>query len=251
MKKRAFYHTATLLGVTLAINFGCAHQTPQAAVERDQLTTTQPVRRVAFMIPGVFGDGVWYDGMINAGKAAGDSTGTVEWGSSKPLFFQNFSDPDVHAEAEKKLAAAIDATPASQQIDIIAHSAGCGVTLGALARCHRRVSTVVLLAPSVSPWYKLDAALSHVDNKLYSFYSSRDTTFLKWRTGNFGTYDNVKSYAAGYSGFEAHDPKLVQIAYDPKWESLGNNGGHDGWLAEKWLLTEVSPLLGAHDDARR
>ena len=73
-----------------------------------------------------------------------------------------------------------------------------------------------------------------MDRRLDVFHSDRDTVFLSWRTGNFGTYDNVKTRAAGNCGFVLDDlspalrDKVAQHAYQPEWKDLGNDGGHFG-----------------------
>ncbi|MGN6506365.1 MAG: hypothetical protein ACTHM6_12465 [Tepidisphaeraceae bacterium] len=213
-----------------------------------------PSDRVTIFVPGVFGDGPWYNDLVNQ---LGESVGPVKvftWGMPKPLFVANFSSAAIHADAEASLARAIDALPASvKTIDLVAHSAGCGVVLGGLAQSHRRADQVVLIAPSVSPTYDLRPALEHTTRAAHVFYSSNDTLFLHWRTGHFGTYDDRKCPAAGYAGFDVAslDPadrqRLVQHAYDPHWQSLGNAGGHGGALAGPFIEHVLTPLLRTGD----
>src|SRR5439155_8919174 len=147
------------------------------------------------------------------------------------LFFLNFSNESIHRDAEEKLAARIQdwrkENPKSK-IDLIGHSAGCGVILGALARLPAdvHISHVFLLAPSVSPQYCLNDPLAHVDEKMHVYFSSKDNLFLSWRTGNFGTYDNVKTRAAGNCGFDLAwtatelRQKIQQHGYQPDWNKL-------------------------------
>ena len=111
----------------------------------------------------------------------------------------------------------------------------------------------MLLSPSVSPGYPLEESLKHVSGALHVFHSDRDTLFLKWRTSTFGTYNNVKSAAAGNCGFAPYPAlppdlaaKLVQHAYDPRWESLGNDGGHMGSAAHDFVRAVVVPLLNSN-----
>ena len=192
------------------------------------------------MVCGVFGDGPWYDGLREAVAESGSVIATVTWGLPKPLFVGNFSGRGVHEKAEAELAGRIDAT--AGPVDLIGHSAGCGVILGALAKCHRDVGRVVLIAPSVSPGYDVRPALSR-SIAVHVFYSDRDTFFLKWRCGTFGTYDAIKTPAAGYAGFATSDSKLVQHAYDAAWRSLGNDGGHGGGMAKSFVQKVVMPIL--------
>jgi hypothetical protein len=126
------------------------------------------------------------------------------------------------------------------------------VVLGALAKldAERHVGSVVLLAPSVSPGYDLGPAMAHVDGTVHVFFSERDTLWLKWRTGHFGTYDNVKTPAAGNQGCKnveqlppALRDKLVQHPYDAAWRPMGNDGGHFGSLAPHFTTQVIGPLL--------
>ncbi|HEX8324258.1 MAG TPA: hypothetical protein VF595_10120 [Tepidisphaeraceae bacterium] len=217
--------------VTAALLAGCA-KTPHPPAP-------PPLRTVLF-VPGVFGDGPWYDGLRKAISEDATLVRTVTWGLPKALFAVNFSNKGVHDDAETKLAGVIDAT--TGPLDLVGHSAGCGVILGAIAKAKRPAGRIVLIAPSVSPGYDLTSALSRTD-RLDVFYSDKDTTFLKWRCSTFGTYDAVKTAAAGYSGFTTTHPKLTQHPYDPAWNDLGHDGGHGGGTATAFVRKVVRPLL--------
>src|SRR5690348_945091 len=94
---------------------------------------------VIFLLPGVDGDGLRYASLKDGLRDAGISTRieTVDWGLPRLLFFMNFSNSATHRDAEEKLASRIGSWrnkyPQSR-IDLIGHSAGCGVVLGGLAR---------------------------------------------------------------------------------------------------------------------
>jgi pimeloyl-ACP methyl ester carboxylesterase len=167
----------------------------------------------------------------------------------------NFSDAGIHDGAEQKLAQTImdwRRDHPTGRIDLIGHSAGAGVVLGALPRVKDvHVHTVVLLAPSVAPTYDLNPALAHVDGMVYSFHSDRDTGFLEWRTSHFGTYDGVKVPAAGFGGFKGSHPKLIQHPYDPNWESLGYDGGHFSIRSAAFARQVIAPLLALSPADRR
>lgn len=225
------------IALVAAFCAGCAKQPP---------VPINPVARTIF-VPGVFGDGVAYNGLRTALATGGYDVSTHPWGFPKPLFVANFSNTSIHAKAESDLAAEIDGV--TGPLHLVGHSAGCGVILGALAKTNRKVQHVVLIAPSVSPTYNVTAALNH-SRRIDVFYSDRDTVFLKWRCGTFGTYDGMKTPAAGYAGFASTRPTLVQHAYDPAWEKLGNDGGHGGGTAGAFVRTVVLRLLAASDDAR-
>src|SRR5690606_3825378 len=99
------------------------------------------------------------------------------WGAPPLLFFLDFQNDGVHRSAERRLAADIRAWREKHpdgRIDVVGYSAGCGVTLGALAllKDERPVTTAVLLAPSVSPGYDLAPALAGLRGKLHTFRST-------------------------------------------------------------------------------
>lgn len=210
---------------------------------------------VVLVVPGVSGDSGRYNGLIRSLLASSDcSIQIFGWGAPAPLFFMNFSTESIHDRAESELAERIGdwhAANPGARIDLIGHSAGCGVILGALPRVEKssRVHDVILIAPSVSPRYGLVPALERIEGRMYVFVSDRDTLFLKWRTGNFGTYDRIKTPAAGNVGFELSDlpvdraDRVVQFRYDPGWSTLGNDGGHFGALSEAFAAQIIIPLL--------
>ncbi|MDB5328754.1 MAG: hypothetical protein JWM57_4323 [Phycisphaerales bacterium] len=222
---------------TSTVLTGCAADPPAPA----------GATKTTLFVPGVFGDGANYNGLRKAIAIDGSAVHTVTWGLPKLLFIGNFSGQAVHDEAETKLAGVIDATKG--EIDLVGHSAGCGVILGSLAKCHRKVNRVVLIAPSVSPTYDTTPALDHAD-VIHYFSSERDTFFLKWRCGTFGTYDRIKTPAAGYAGFAVKDPKLVEHPYDPVWERYGNGGGHSDGIGGDFVKAVVLPLLRTGDQPR-
>jgi len=210
---------------------------------------------VLFFVPGVAGDGTSYDGLVRGLREAGvnEHLEVLGWGAPGPLFVLNFQNDAIHRGAEAKLAAAIktwrEAHPGGR-IDLIAHSAGCGVALGALALPGApAVRTTILLNPSVSPGYDLSRALANVSGLLHVFYSDRDTVFLSWRTSTFGTYDNVKTKAAGHLGFDLVKlpaelrGKVVQHPRDQTWAEQGNDGSHFGTTSEAFVKQTVGPLL--------
>lgn len=211
--------------------------------------------RIVCFVPGVAGDKGGFDGLKSALLEQGVADlRDYSWGAPGPLFVANFQDEAVHQKAEMGLAKHLGAWLKQRsdcRIDLVGHSAGCGVILGALEELGSlKVGRVILLAPSVSPTYDLAPALARVNGRIDVFHSPHDTFFLKWRTGTFGTYDNVKTPAAGHLGFKVNpslpadlSKKLVQHPYDAKWEELGNGGGHMGPLAEDFGKRVLLPLL--------
>ena len=206
---------------------------------------------VIFLVHGAGGATREYQALIDGLRDApvGRPVQIVSWGAPLPLFFLNFSNAGVHDAAEKSFATRLrdwrDKHP-NARIDIIAHSAGCGVTLGALEQLPRdSVHTVVMLHPSVSPYYSLDRAADSASHRMHAFVSDRDKLFLHWRTSTFGTYDNVKTPAAGHQGFEHLPPRVVQHRYDAAWNALGHDGEHFGCLSRRFAQQIIAPLLAA------
>ncbi len=240
-------HTLQIFLVTLTIllssTIGCANNSRGTAPG------------LVILVPGVAGDGSWYRNIVPALRDHGDQR-TVEsfgWGAPGFAFFMNFNNVSIHDSAEKKLAAKIVAYRAkhpTEPLDIIAHSAGGGVTLGALAKLPRdvHIRRIILLHPSVSPTYSLPEPL-RVCESITLFHSERDTTFLEWRTTNFGTYDNIKTKAAGNVGFDltslnaAEKTRIAMYAHCDADKSLGNNGDHFGALSRTFLRDRVMPLF--------
>jgi pimeloyl-ACP methyl ester carboxylesterase len=209
------------------------------------------------VVAGAGGDGPWYEGLRRGTADAGINAPvqTFRWGAPGPLFVLNLQDRLIHEAAEAALARRLRSWRGEHpdgRIWLVAHSAGCGVALGALRHLDQRVRVdgVVLLAPSVSPGYDLGPSLRHVNGAVHVFFSQRDKLWLRWRTGTFGTYDNIRTQAAGHSGFTSIgllEPqlraKVIQHPYDPKWRSLGNDGTHFGALARAFASRIVAPLL--------
>jgi hypothetical protein len=208
------------------------------------------------LVPGCAGDGFWYNDLRES-VAANQPARTVRtfgWGLPLPFYIMNLQDAKIHAEAEKELSEAIvswrERHP-SGRLTLLGHSAGCGVILGSLSRLDKRVDVenVVLLAPSVSPDYQVAPALRQIAGTLHVFYSDGDQLWLGWRTSTFGTYDSVKTEAAGKVGLNLDRVdvelrgKVVQHCYEPEFEQLGHGGGHFGSLARRFNDKVIAPLV--------
>ena len=139
-----------------------------------------------------------------------------------------------------------------RSIILVAHSAGTGVAVEALEQLPAgvNVQTLVLLASALSPDYDLSPALAHVTGRAYSLFSRYDNLVLGVGTRAFGTYDRVRTDAAGYVGFRqppravaAAYAKLTQIPYDAAWTRLGNGGDHIGATSRRFARTILAPVI--------
>jgi pimeloyl-ACP methyl ester carboxylesterase len=213
-------------------------------------------QNLVVLVPGCAGDGFWYNDLRQS-VAASQPTRTVrtfEWGLPLPLYMLNLQDAKIHSKAEKALAKAIkswrDRYP-SGHLTLLGHSAGCGVILGSLSRMEKRVDVenVVLLAPSISPNYQISPALRQIAGTLHVFFSDGDRLWLGWRTSTFGTYDSIRTEAAGKIGLNVDHltpnlrEKVVQHSYEPEFAELGNGGGHFGSLVRRFDDKVIAPLL--------
>lgn len=229
----------------LTVLLGCS--TAQVTAERG----------VIVFVPGVAGDGPWYDGLRNGLREGGIALPiqTFRWGAPAPLFALNFNTKSIHDDAERRLVerfTELAAANGDAPIIVLAHSAGCGVALGGASRLPTgvRIRNIVLLNPSVSPKYDLSPALQRADGVIV-FHSDRDTTFLKWRTSTFGTYDGVKTVAAGNAGFDLslvppeQAARVRQFGYQPAYAEHGNRGDHFGATARRFARIVIAPLVQA------
>ncbi len=138
----------------------------------------------------------------------------------------------------------------SARICLIAHSAGAGVVLEALSRLDETVviGSVILLAPDVSPDYRLGPALRHT-NVIHVFYSEHDFFWQGGGTLVFGTYDGAHRDGAGRTGFtladltDAEKKKVVQHPYQGEWKQYDNGGGHFDWLSGIFASQVLKPLI--------
>ena len=215
---------------------------------------------VLIHLPGIAGemaiDRALTAGLVDAGVAA-DAT-IVDWtGTDRGV--PALTNVARHHEQAKLLAERLVAvSQASPGVPIVltAHSGGTGIAIEALEQLPTdvKVRTLVLLASALSPEYDLTRALRHVGGRAISLYSEYDTIVLGTGTRTFGTYDRVRTDAAGYVGFtqpKTADPaeyaKLAQYSYDPAWQKFGNYGDHIGTTNRRFARDVLSGLINAAD----
>jgi hypothetical protein len=154
-------------------------------------------------------------------------------------------------KVSKMIRDTVEHHPAAR-VTVSCHSGGAGILAWALEQLPAdvKVDDIIFLAPALSPEYDLTAALRHVRDKAYVFYSPYDVAVLGIGTRMFGTIDGEKVEASGKVGFAKPDTaddrqyaKLVQIPYESEREKLGNIGDHIGTLSRPFGKEVLAPLL--------
>jgi hypothetical protein len=147
---------------------------------------------------------------------------------------------------------------------VVAKSGGAGVAVKALELLDEKaVERVILLAPALSPYYDLTAALHAVRREMVVFWSPLDLIVLGAGTRVFGTIDRVRTVGAGLVGFRVpavsaaktapsrEYGKLRQVRWHPRMAASGNLGGHMGPDSPFFLRKYVVPLLAIEETPHR
>jgi pimeloyl-ACP methyl ester carboxylesterase len=236
---------ALTLASVVACLAGCSTP-PQGSVDEPN---------AIFIIPGVGGDGGVYTHLAHT-LADNDPDAYVlvtDWGSSWPVFLISISSTSWHQNAEARLAKRIiewESTHQDGHLALIAHSAGAGVAAGALAQLPpgMTVGPIIFLAPDLSPRFNLGPMLAHT-TVLHVFSSPRDDFFQGLGPTLVGTYDRKFTDGAGRCGFDltatpaSQRSKIAEHAYDPHWNTYGNEGGHYDSMADPFARRFLLPLL--------
>jgi pimeloyl-ACP methyl ester carboxylesterase len=159
----------------------------------------------------------------------------------------------------QKIMAYQDRYP-GRPVHLIGYSGGGAVAVFALEALppDRRVSSAILLAPTLAPEYDLRLAASRTERGICHFYSPLDVPLLMVMTLVFGTSEGHHTFAAGALGFETppkdkRDPRdaspapVVQQRYTLDMLALGHPGGHFGWANPAFVARWVAPLLRPSD----
>jgi pimeloyl-ACP methyl ester carboxylesterase len=235
--------------LVLAILTGC--NTPPRPMLPEQKD-----RGYIVMLPGAESGASMFAGTVCGLREAGidQAIEIIEWGDRPFQTIQNL----VGIEANRKRARDIASRfieyhqeHPGRPMTLIGFSAGGGLALMAAEDVPDDLvlDRIILMAAAVSPGYDLTGALRHSRRDLISFYSGNDWLMIGLGTRIFGTVDRVKTDSAGHVGFREKDGTLlqtdglIQIPWTPDWRRLGNDGGHRGWLAEKWAREVLAPLL--------
>lgn len=216
------------------------------------------------MLPGVESSAWQFGGTVKGLRAAGveQAIDVVEWGDHSTDSIANLTDLRRNRERAVAIAFRIAGYQASYPdapITLVGYSGGGGMAMlvaDALAE-DVQLDRIILIGAAISPDHDLTKAVGHCRRGVVNFYSERDWFMLGWGTSLFGTIDRKKTPSAGRVGFKLaegelrKEPGLQQVAWDPKWDRLGHNGSHVGWLSRPWAQEILAPEIMVSDVAAR
>ncbi len=138
-------------------------------------------------------------------------------------------------------------------VHLIGYSGGGGIAMWTLEELPDdcRITSAVLLAPTLSYSYDLRPALTHTDCGIDSFYSLYDVPVMMAGCSIVGTTDGTHWPAGGAIGFrqtpevDGNAPVMRQHAYTLSMLMGGHSGGHFGWTRKGFVTGHVAPLIAA------
>lgn len=218
-------------------------------------------RGYTIVLPGVMGSAPLDHGIVK-GLVDADVPSAVElydWTAGPLWLVYNLRALDRNRIEARKIAARIvayqDRYP-GRPVYLVGYSGGGGVavlTLEALP-ADRKVTKVVLLAPTLAQDYDLQVALSRTEQGIHSFHSAIDVPVMVVLTMALGTTEGKHTFTAGAFGFQRpqgpesrrqeYASHLAQHAYDLKMIESGHAGGHFGWANRGFVAKWVAPMLG-------
>jgi pimeloyl-ACP methyl ester carboxylesterase len=217
------------------------------------------------VLPGIWGEQPVDYGIVN-GLQDGDIPSAIEmydWTAGAFWLVYNLRAIEHNRSEARKIAAKIvayqDRFP-GRPVHLVGYSGGAGMavlTLEALP-ADRKVTSAILLAPSLASNYDLRPALSHTSGFLSNFYSPLDLPILMVLTTAFGTTEGEHTIAAGAIGFQApgkpgsqqrrfFESHVRQQSYNLGMLTNGHCGGHFGWTGRAFIAQHVAPLLAVPD----
>jgi len=245
---------SVLLGVLAAACVaGCGRQ--------PYVTEARLERGLVVVLSGIEGRGP-----LSAAVAQGLNAGGVDWAIQVadwtaplgPLYNLRAADRNRRQAAEiaAELAAYRRAHP-GRPVVLVGHSGGGAIAAWVAEAMPpgRAVDGIVLLAPTLSPGYRLNRALAASRRGIVSFSSELDWVFLGLGTALAGTMDGGRGPSAGAVGFDVPSDapllyeQLYQIGWRPDMMAAGHAGGHLGAAAPAFVARYVAPfILAPHWD---
>lgn len=241
----------SLVAVTRPVSGATSQPTTRPATRPSLVVVRAPERPtgIVFHLPGIGGhlriDDSLLRGLVEGRPGEALREELYDWPAydlgvgALSSVARNKQEAAVVARRLEALAKAYPGVP----IYVTAHSGGAGIAAWALEDLPAgvQVDQLVLLANALSPGFDMGPALKHVRGKCYVVTSETDTV-LKMCAA-FGTVDRVYTPAAGLSGFEMKDDKLVTMPYQEGWMNLDNLGDHIGPMQRAFAAKVLAPLL--------
>lgn len=136
-------------------------------------------------------------------------------------------------------------------IDLVGFSGGGGYAIFVVETLPDdvHINRLVLIAPAISDGYDIETSiLPRVSEHMVNFASASDY-HIGWGTRMFGNMDGESSGCAGFTGFTAEHPRLVQVLWNSDMLRQLHFGNHMSYLFGPWQRAYVVPALDPHIDA--
>lgn len=218
-------------------------------------------RAYTLVLPGILGSDPWDHSIVQGLKDAevDSAIEMYDWTMGPfllPVNLRALARNRVEGEkVAQKIIAYQDEYP-DRPVHLIGYSGGAGVAVFALESLppDRKVSTAVLIAPTLAPDYDLQLAMSRTEHGIRNFYSPIDVPFLMAMTAAVGTSEGRHTFAAGAVGFRTPDSldpdrrepyaaHLVQRGYTLDLVRFWHFGGHFGWSSRPVVANLIAPNL--------
>jgi pimeloyl-ACP methyl ester carboxylesterase len=195
-------------------------------------------------------------GIADAGVAG--RVEIVDWTTGHPiLMLYHLRAIKLAARAAARLAERIAAYRREypgKPVHVVGYSGGGYVTIRLLEALPPdvKVTSAVLLAPSVSPFVDVVPLAGKTERGLTHFWSPYDVPVLGLLTLLVGTTDGWHSPSAGLVGFHPEEPlpsggepPFREVRYRFRWLGQFHYGGHLGWASRVWACETLGRLVVA------
>jgi len=225
------------------------------------MTSERLQRGYVIVLPGIEGYS-WLNRRIRKGLLQAEVPYAIEifdWTRHWILAFYSLRSRKWHARQSQRIQEKILAYQArypNRPVFLIGHSGGGAMALQTLAELPEKtqICGAILLGAAMSPAYQVQAALRHVERKVWNFTSFADCLFLGLMTGVVGTFDGRHSVCSGMVGFRKLKLSPFEAAlieerpYQWSYLSTGNCAGHFGFTSPRFIAKYVAPLVLQQDE---